>query len=557
MALNRITIFKKPVSRVLRNVSEGRFAIPKLQREFVWDGPKAAKLLDSMNSHMPVGVVMIWQTARSQRLYLRQQYHVLPPFNARNGEVWFLIDGQQRISVLHHAREGDTLYIRGKEIDFRRVVLSLEKEEDGQQIRSRRPLPNRYEPMADILHPQWGSRLSHLGAREKERVRKCRQRILKYPMYFMFVQAKLDTVRETFLRINTQGMKIRTADAIFTKAESLDLRDFRHEVLQHVDGGFGLIPDMPILFAMAAVRYPKTEARGQALRTAMRQIEQKAKNDQGERNSQAKEWHKLGVCFGKAVDHLRESFRVLSRDYLYSDYMVAILAYFFYWNNRRGPSAKQKKQIQRWFWATTVGSRYSGRNFLRCLPADLKFFKRLARNGSARFSYTPEVDKVDVRKAQFASRTGITSAFYCMLLRRGPVSILDDGLNEIPLERYATSANRKDRHHVFPRAVLVGVGIPANLYNSISNICLLTADENQSIGSRRPRVYLKEVRDEGTYFLRKMKRHLLPVQADNGVWVRNVKRGFKRFLKERTELICKNLEEEAGMRLFRRDRDLS
>lgn len=232
--------------------------------------------------------------------------------------------------------------------------------------------------------------------------------------------------------------------------------------------------------------------------------------------------------------------------------MVAILATFFYWSGR-GPSAKQREQIRRWFWATTVGSRYSGSNFLRHLPDDLKFFKRLARNPYVRFTYRPEVEKIDVRKAQYASRTGITAACYCMLLRRRPVSILDDGLNEIPLDRYSTTANRKDRHHIFPRAMLAFLGIPARLYNSICNICLLTAEENQSIGMRRPRSYLGEVRRTGTYFKRKITRHLIPVQDDSGIWLRDTKKGFTRFAKQRTDLICRALEEEAGIRLFRRD----
>jgi len=303
---------------------------------------------------------------------------------------------------------------------------------------------------------------------------------------------------------------------------------------------------------MAAI-HGATQPRGQALRQKIKELERDAKNDLRLRKRLAKDWSRLGVCFGKAVDYLRENFCVLTRDYLYSDYMIAILAFFLYWNNRRGPSSTQKEQIRKWFWATTVGSRYSGNNFSRCLPDDLRFFERLARNGTARFTYTPEVDKVDVRKAQYASHTGLTSAFYCMLLRQGPVSILDDGLNEIPVERYATRANRKDRHHLFPRAVLIGLGIPANLYNSVANICLLTSDENQSIGSRRPRIYLGKVRDEGTYSKRKMDRHLLPTDPDGGLWARNVTSGFKRFLKERTDIICRKLEDEAGINLFRRD----
>lgn len=552
MKRKQIAIRAKRVSQLLKSVEQGRFAIPKLQREFVWDGPKAAKLFDSILAHMPIGVVMIWETPRSQRLYLRQKYHVLPPFNPRNGKVWFLIDGQQRVSVLHRVHEGSELQnARGKLIDFKRVVFSLDHEPDGQQILYRKPRQGIYESLTDILHPHWRSRLSHLGQRDIERVRKCRTQILRYPMHLMFVQARIAGIRETFLRINTQGMKITTADAIFTQAEDLDLRDIRHEVRGHIDAGFGLIPEMPILFAMAAARGAK-EARGQALRKVVEKLERQAKHDRRLRKSLAKDWHRLSVCFGKAVDYLRQNFSVITRDFLYSDYMVAVLALFFYWNGQ-GTSTKQKEQIRKWFWATAVGSRYSGSKFLNCLPADLRFFKRLATQRGVRFRYAPQVDRIDVRKSLYASRTGIASAFYCMMLRRRPVSIMDDGLNEIPIDRYATRANRKDRHHIYPRFLLIQAEVPPSLYNSICNICLLTAEENQMIGSRRPRSYLGEARDNAGYFRRKMARHLIPVTDDSGVWHKNVRTGFKRMVRERNDSICAELENEAGLRLFRRD----
>jgi hypothetical protein len=552
MKSKEIAIKGMEVSRLLKCVEEGRFAIPKLQREFVWDGPKAAKLFDSILRHMPIGVAMIWETPRSQRLYLRQKYHVLPQFNPRNGKVWFLIDGQQRVSVLHHVREGSELAnADGKPIDFRRVVFSLENEADGQQVLYRKPRQGTYESLADILHPHWHNRLSHLGKLNIERVRKCRTRILGYPMHLMFVQAKISGIRETFLRINTQGMKIGTADAIFTQAEDLDLRDFQHEVRGHVDASFGIIHEMPILFAMAATRGAK-EARGQALKRTIAELGRQARHDQKLRKALAKDWIRLSVCFGKAVDYLRQNFSVVSRDFLYSDYMIAVLALFFFWNGQ-GTNTKQKEQIQKWFWATAVGTRYSSSKFLNCIPEDLRFFKRLSSKRGARFTYSPQVDTIDVRKSLYASRTGIATAFYCMMMRRKPVSIMDDGLNEIPIDRYATRANRKDRHHIFPRAVLAPLGVASSLYNSICNICLLTAEENQKIGSRRPRVYLGESEEKAGYFKRKMARHLIPTGETSGVWYTNVKSGFKQMLRERTDLICQELENEASIRLFRRD----
>ena len=452
--------------------------------------------------------------------------------------------------MLHHVCKGDQLEnAKRRRIDFSRVVLALADQEDGQQIRYRRPIDGEFVSLSVVLHPQWRQKLNGLGKRKIERVRECRRRVLGYPMHAMYVKAGLDEIRECFLRINTQGMKVTTADAIFTQAESLRLRDIVHEVREHLDDSFNDVPEEPILFALSAIR-GGTEARGQVVESTIRKLDREAKSDVRLRKSLARDWNRLGPYVGKAADYLRQHFCVLNRDFLASDYMLSMLACFFFWNGR-GPSRTQAEQIRRWFWATSVGSRYSGRDFNRCVPEDLKFFSKLAKQPSVPFRYKPQVEPVDVRKAQYSAATAITSAVYCMLMRRKPVYLFDHGLNEIPTDRYSTRANRKDRHHIFPRQLLANHGLPSQIYNSIANICLLVAEENQSVGSRQPRTYVQELRDFRG-FSRKMSRHLIPVDEDSGVWDRNTPRGARRFLEQRTVLICEALEGEAGIRLFRR-----
>jgi hypothetical protein len=130
---------------------------------------------------------------------------------------------------------------------------------------------------------------------------------------------------------------------------------------------------------------------------------------------------------------------------------------------------------------------------------------------------------------------------------------MDDGLNKIPLNRYAVRAYRKDRHHIFPKALLNAADVSASQINSICNVCLLTAEENQQIGSRRPRSYFREVRDNGKYFKKKMGHHLIPIDDDGGIWSSDIRKGFKQFLRKRTDMICKEFEAESGIKLFRRD----
>lgn len=177
---------------MLTYVNDGRFAVPRLQREFVWDGRKAAKLLDSIVSGMPIGVPMIWDTPKSQKLHLREKYHVLPPFQKRNSRVWFIIDGQQRLSVLHHVEKGDKLDNgRLRQVDFGRVVLALGRVEPGERVQYRRPQEGEYVPICSVLDTHWRRRLGGLGKQKLARIERYRSRLREYTMHFMFVDGIL------------------------------------------------------------------------------------------------------------------------------------------------------------------------------------------------------------------------------------------------------------------------------------------------------------------------------------------------------------------------------
>lgn len=546
-----LTVQQKSISVLLRAVDERRFAIPRLQREFVWDGPKAAKLLDSIVLGMPIGMITIWQAPRAQRLHLRQKYHVLPQFNPDHPVVWFLMDGQQRVSVLHHVREGKVLENGNRrEIDFSRVVLALEADEDEQVIRYRKPVDGEFVSVSAILSSRWRTILSGLPKRKFAKVEKVRDAIRDYPLFLMFHRASIEQVREAFLRLNTQGMKITTADAIFSRAEGLELRDVVHEVRDGLGERFCDLRDQPILFALLAA-HGEVELGRQALERALDRMQAEVAADPSRRKSVERTWRQLRDCFGKAVDYLDQNFKVLNLNYLYSDYMVAMLALFFYKNDGGGPGAFQREQINRWFWSTTVSSRYTGRNYSRYIKTDVKYFTALAEGARKQFRFTPEADRRDVTRAKYQSRTGVTSAVYSLLLLRRPVSIMDDGLNEIPLERYAARANRKDRHHIFPAALMSRFEQPSKDYNSVANVALLTAQENQQIGMKQPSSYFETARTNERTFRAKTNRHLIPIDANSGIWDEDLVRGFRRFLRQRTDLLCDELEEQAGVALFR------
>lgn len=553
MNSKKISTVNRSVSAILEDINSGKFAIPRLQREFVWDGPRVAKLIDSIYKGMPIGAVLVWETAKANKLYLREKYHVLPPFNDRNKKVWFLIDGQQRLSALHCISKGEIVEnSKGKKINFKHIVFSLSGKKNDQRFFYRKAVPGQYISVKQILD---NSQCNHLGLNKSHLavIREVRKNILDYKALMVRAHMKIDEVRECFLRINTQGMKVTTADAIFSKAEALDLRDFAHEVRQYLGTTFQRIEDMPILWTLVALEGESSPGRNYVER-AIRKIEKEAIQNKSLKKKIGVRWRYLKQCFGKSVDYLKENFNVISTEYLYSPYMISMLALFYYYN-RKGPDQKQKVEIRKWFWATTVASRYSGRNFYKCLKADVAFFERLAKNKNARFKTEELAHAYDIRKTSYDSTSsGIGSAFYCLLFQKKPANLLDDGLNIIPLAQFTTAINKKNRHHIFPRSLMTHNKVNHSDYNSLCNICLLTVEENTQIGNNKPSDYLKESRKKTVLFAKKMGHHLIPYDDKSGLWEKNIKKGFHQFVRQRQELIIRTMEQGAGIRLFRNDR---
>jgi hypothetical protein len=50
-----------------------------------------------------------------------------------------------------------------------------------------------------------------------------------------------------------------------------------------------------------------------------------------------------------------------------------------------------------------------------------------------------------------------------------------------------------------------------------------------------------------------MKSHVVPYKSDSGLWFAGARRGYKKFINQRLQLICSAFEKEAGIRLFKKD----
>ena len=527
-----------------RKFELGLFAIPELQREFVWNEAKIPQLLDSIYRGFPIGSALVWRTQRRNQHLLRKKLHILPDFHPENAEIWYLVDGQQRLSVLWQlVRDpGEAVEIGRRKIDFRNVYFRLRPDDDERFVFRRRTPKEPAVRVVDILSDRWRRRLRGHGVRDLRRIRECRDRLLAYPVWLMFVGTDdLDDVRDTFVRINSLGTPIRAADRAFARATSVNLRGLVRELQDQLGHGFDALAEETILQAAGLV----LGSQDVGARAIDRLVREADGTDRGRRTIR-RLWASLAPSFGTAVDYLAQHFGVLHLSHLPSETMVAVLAAFFHFNGRHRPSRAAKKQIHHWFWATAVGGRYTGRGFRQNLVRDVALMKRLAERGTGRFS-AEKIPPDEISRTDYARPGALTNAFFCMLRLHGP-RYLEDG-EPIPVERFVARGNRSDKHHVFPRALLRRKGVPTRKINSLPNVCFLVARENQSVGRRHPAEYLEEVPTGGWARRQALRSHLIPTDRD---WLEepSVKRGFALFVERRTRLITRELERLAGAKLF-------
>lgn len=546
MSTETFSVKELSVQGLFRWFDQQCLAVPEIQREFVWNAQRACTLLDSIYKGYPIGTAMVWRTGKECLHDLRHQHHVLPAFDpSRNREVLFLIDGQQRLSVLHQLRRGEKIYnSNGREIRFGDIYFSL-GEEEAHFLYLRRSDPALHFKVTNILSDRWQQMFGKLPAYKLRAIKDCRLRLLRYRLVFIIIQARdLPDVRETFLRINTQGMRITEAERAFSSASKVrPLHRFRH-LCETLPQGYGAINKAVYWTTLVLVR--GIQDLGQkAFARLTKQIEE---GEDGRVWFERQE-PRVAESIKLACDYLIGQLRVSDFKLLPYENMIAVLAVFFFWNNRAQPNRVQREQIRRWFWHTAVLKRYAGSGYRPNILADVAFFKRLGQSRKGNYPATERAPASALIMEDYSGTSALSRAFKLLLLRRGPRYITNG--EEIPVGPVASSRNAKELHHIWPRDLLGKNGIAKKRFNALANMCYLVAHDNRSFGAKPPHRYFAEFRSL-RHFPRAMRSHLIPHERASALWFDHVPRGFKGFLEERRAMLVRAFNETAGMRLFDR-----
>jgi hypothetical protein len=510
------------------------FAIPEIQREFVWTKKKIIDLLDSIKKHYPIGSFLICKVPASKVKYIREST-VLPSFdNHRNKECYLVIDGQQRLSVIYSVLNGkktdQTRYLDG--IDFKQIAISPRREKESEF-----DFYNTYEEhikLYDILNDN----LKHnISKAKKKRIMECQRAFKTYSFPFIFLSDyDEDKMREAFIRLNKGGTSLSSEDKIFALAyhKDTDLRRHCRQLLHDLKKGFDYFDRIHFIRAIAA-NLGVNDVAG-----SLDTFAKKIKNPRDKMHELYKDKHKrIFYSIRSAADFLSK--RIKHASYIPYPAMLSILSVFYFHNNNHPPSDKQMKEIEKWFWTTGFTKRYSGGNQRYNLMNDVSEMKKLAESKKYKLQLEGKmrIEPLSLKaleKTRYNKPGALRNAFFCYLIHNKPLNFSNG--EPISIDEVNSIFNIKNDHHIFPKDVLIKYYYKEYIDN-VFNICFITFGENIAIKNKPPWVYLKEYK-RSTRFSRIMESHVLPVSKsllERG----DVKEKFESFIKERKNMIKKDI----------------
>mgnify|MGYP003552766100 FL=1 len=212
----KYSVTQSAVTQLLADVRSDKIAIPELQRPFVWDSVKVRDLMDSLYKGYPVGYLITWQSIGAA---------------LKGGDVaahqQILIDGQQRITALRAAVAG--LPVVDKRYRKKRIIIAFN------------PMTEEFAPLTPVIrkNPEWVADISEFfnaesgytfvreyfernpnvdRARVEANIGRLESmRNAQIGIIALADDLDVETVAEIFIRINSKGVPLSSADFAMSK----------------------------------------------------------------------------------------------------------------------------------------------------------------------------------------------------------------------------------------------------------------------------------------------------------------------------------------------------
>ncbi|MEQ9485489.1 hypothetical protein [Coleofasciculus sp. F4-SAH-05] len=243
---------------------------------------------------------------------------------------------------------------------------------------------------------------------------------------------------------------------------------------------------------------------------------------------------KTGI-FG-AIDFLKAELNVFSLKLLPMENILVVLTSFFASSQKQPPPVPQEQcqTLKKWFWRSCFSQRYA-RGGSKSTDIDIDAVYKLKINESNILGdINLSLDNNYFIKNNFNMGAIATKTFILLLAQGKPKSFIQ-GIN-INLGDVLSQGNRKEFHHIFPKAYLERLGGKSkDKINSLANLSILQRTENKKISDKSPSEYRSEMPEDNQEVEEILATHFCPIEM--------FKDDYDIFLNSRAELLLTKAKE--------------
>ena len=553
------------VGDLINDVKNGRIGLPDLQRPFVWKDNKVRELMDSMLKGFPIGYIMLWESPadydRTSAIGKNDKVYAHPDD--------LVIDGQQRLTALLAAMEG--VKIKDKDYKERYIKISFNPLNRDFEVWSQA-----YERSAEYI-----SAVSEVFAADKTHsVAKFRKQYIKnvndararngepllteddeiaieeninalldlnvysLPTLRISAQADEEDVSDIFVRVNSGGQKLTEKNFIetllavfdndvhsqidkFCEASRVPVNGTAYNHILKVDPVHLIRIAVGYGFHRARLRYAYQLMRGKDLRTGIVTTQTRDENlvkfkDALNTATNLNCWHAFLNLFAQA-GYVSGDFVASSNATVYCYVMYLIGKYEY-----KLKTLDLNKLITKWIYMTTVTGFYtnSPESTVESMFADLRDIK----TGDDYIRYMDDViasrftdDYFNVTLPKDLVTSSVTSPSWLGYIAAinvlgTPMFLSTASAKQFLVPGASGTKNAIDRHHVFPKNYLSGIGIKDDRdRNQVSNYTYIDYATNIDIGDDPPADYVdrykKKLGDDG--FRKTCEENALPDGFEN------------------------------------------
>lgn len=474
---NRLSTDTVFFTSLIEDIKQGRIKVPKFQRPYVWQDEQALKLLDSVANSYPIGSLLIWRTATKLNTERMFGGFVLPETDDMT-PTDYVLDGQQRLTVIYScfgAAPGDPGFAASYDLE-NEVFVPQAAATPGISMF---PLRKIYDTTS-LLDFRTALQAHVNKDILQQRLDGLIRAVTTYKLPNVVLKdLAVEEVCPIFERINSSGTKLSTYDLMVaaTWSSGFDLDAQVEEIAAALKPkGFGDIDKTTVLKCLSAVQV------GSIKESSLRSLRELDEYELASLTAKTK------AALLRAVDLLSTQFRVHSWDFL--SYQAIVIVICFVYSRMTALSSAEITRLKKWFWRASFSERYKvgGEAFVSNDLARVLNFISDGAGSESEFGSPPSL--AEWREVSFRSNASRSRAFLLALALQAPRNLVNG--SKIDVEKALSAFNRKEYHHVYPRAFLKRSGEEID-DNLLANICMLSAEANKHISDQMPSSYLPKL----------------------------------------------------------------